>query len=657
MFTPEKMCKINVLVLSKHLNAVTGALGRSGLVHLIDAVSQSRQHLLSAVDLEQEHRRVGRMLERCEMLLEAFGIERDADIPSVDPLELGEMEPLLDKVFARYREQDVAIAKLLRDADAIGRETSRFSEMPLQTVKLEALRNLSHFYMVTGRLRPDAFLRARQALEGKAIFIRDEAYIDKVLVLASRKSRWSVEDDLGKYGFQKIELPEDVDGTLAEKRQDMETQVDWIRAELDRSRLAMVRLGEQYGAILLAVRHQLHTYVAIQKAQSKFGHTSQLYCVSGWVPSCRLEQVRSIVDEASTGVAVLEATPADQDEMVKSGLDQVPVKLNAGPWRRPFQMLVVNFSTPNYNEIDPSVFVGITFVLMFGYMFGDVGQGAVLALAGLCLRRSRRPLSQTVRDLGMLLVFCGFSAAVFGLLYGSYFGYENHRLLPPLWLSPLQQQDMPKLLLTAVILGVIFLSVAVFINIVNHFLARRYFDGTFDKFGIVGICFYWGVIGIALHAAVTRRFAPWELALVALPLLLLFVREPLHNLLRHGKLCHQGGLLHLFMESGIELMETLTGYLSGTISFVRVGAFAVSHAALCLAVYSIVGMLKDLPGGGLLALLVIILGNLLIILFEGMVAAIQCVRLEYYELFSRFLQGGGIAYKPFRLDGEEADKP
>lgn len=313
MFTPEKMCKIHVLVLSKHLNDMTGALGHSGLVHLIDAVSQSPQHLLNAVDLAQENRKISQMLERSETLLEAFGIERDADIPKIDPLELSEIEALLDNVFARYREQDIAISKLLRDADVISRDTNRFSEMPLQTVKLEALRNLSHFYMVTGRLRPDAFLRARQALDGKAIFIRDEAHIDKVLVLASRKSRWSVEDGLGKYGFEKIELPEDLEGTLVEKRQDMETQVDLIRTELDTCRLAMVRLGGQYGAILLAVRHQLHTYVAIQKAQSKFGHSSQLYCVSGWVPSSQLDQVRKIVDSASGGVAVLEATEADQD--------------------------------------------------------------------------------------------------------------------------------------------------------------------------------------------------------------------------------------------------------------------------------------------------------------------------------------------------------
>mgnify|MGYP001070986345 FL=1 len=136
---------------------------------------------------------------------------------------------------------------------------------------------------------------------------------------------------------------------------------------------------------------------------------------------------------------------------------------------------------------------------------------------------------------------------------------------------------------------------------------------------------------------------------VAIPLVLLFLREPLYNLIKHRNPFHESSFMDMFLEGCIELMETLTGYLSGTVSFVRVGAFAISHAALCLAVFAVIGMFKNMTFGTGLSIIVAILGNLLIILFEGMVAAIQCVRLEYYELFSRFFQGGGKAYKPFQF--------
>ena len=86
-------------------------------------------------------------------------------------------------------------------------------------------------------------------------------------------------------------------------------------------------------------------------------------------------------------------------------------------------------------------------------------------------------------------------------------------------------------------------------------------------------------------------------------------------------------------------METFTGYISGTVSFVRVGAFAISHAALCMAVFLIVGMVSKLPGGTLWEAVIIVVGNIVVIAFEGMVAGIQCIRLEYYELFGKYFSG------------------
>jgi V/A-type H+-transporting ATPase subunit I len=656
MFKPVRMCKINILLLQKHLNVITAALAESGLVHLVDATAQSKDRLLSAVNLDQDRRQIQKMLDRCQVLLEAIGVEKDAQAPEVDTLEKEEIELLLNKVSDRYQEYDREIATLLEDTALINQESDRLGEFPVQTVRLSTLRNLSHFYMVTGKMRMDTFLRARQVLENQALLVGSDDNSGKVLVLSSRANRWAVEEDLAKLGFEKIEIPDNLDSEITEKQKEYHDQIDALRIKLDQARLGVLRLGEQYGGVLLAIKRQLKTLLAVQQAQSMFGRSRHLYCISGWVPREKVDQVRELVRKASDGVGIVEVIDAEEDELVKAGLDEVPVKLQPSALERPFQMLVTNYSTPNYSELDPSIFVGITFVLMFGYMFGDVGQGAVLALAGLYLRFSKRNFSTTLRDTGTLLAFCGSSAVFFGFCYGSIFGYENHHILKPLWLSPLQEQDIPRLLLTAVAMGVIFLSVAVLINIINHFRAHKFFAGTFDKFGLLGILFYWGVLAIGIQVAVTRTFAAWQLVFVAVPLLLLFLKEPLHNWFHHRNPLYRSSFMDMFLEGGIELMETLTGYLSGTVSFVRVGAFAISHAALCLAVFAIIGMLKDLTLGSVLSIIVAILGNLLIILFEGMVAAIQCIRLEYYELFSRFFQGGGKAYEPFHFSEQPEDK-
>jgi V/A-type H+-transporting ATPase subunit I len=656
MFTPAKMCKVNILVLQKHLNSITSSLGDSGMVHLVNAVDQSQDNLLNAIDIKQNTAALQNMLNRCRLLIDALGIESDARVPDIGELEREEIDALLTRVYERYQEQDQVIAKLLQETDSISQENLRLTEFPLQNIRLAALRNLSHFYMVTGKMHMDAFLRARQVLDGQALFVRSEDNSGKVLVLSSRRNRWMVEEDLQKLGFVKLEAPEDVQGEVAEKRHELEDEIDVLRSKLNAARLAVLRLGERYGGLLLAIKRQLNSYLAVQQAQGMFGRLNHLCCVTGWVPKENLEDLRKIVSRATDGVGIVEAIDANDDALVKAGLDSVPVKFSSNALERPFQMLVTNFAIPNYHELDPSFFVGLTFVIMFGYMFGDVGQGAVLGLLGLYLRFSRRNFKLALRDTGTLLSLCGLSAVFFGFCYGSFFGYENHEFFEPLWLGPMQQRDIPQLLLTAVGMGVVFISIAVLINVLNHFLARRYFEGTFDKFGLLGICFYWGMLGVGINVAITRSLALWQLLFVAVPLLLLFLKEPLHNLFHHHNPFYQSSFLNVVLEGGIELMETMTGYLSGTVSFVRVGAFAISHAALCLAVFAIVGMLKEQTLGGVMSIIVAVLGNLLIIVFEGMVAAIQCVRLEYYELFSRFFQGGGVAYQPFRIKEEEKEK-
>ena len=251
-----------------------------------------------------------------------------------------------------------------------------------------------------------------------------------------------------------------------------------------------------------------------------------------------------------------------------------------------------------------------------------------------------------MKDVGTLLLCCGGSSILFGFLYGSIFGMED--LLPHLWLSPMH--DIPRLLITAVGVGVVFLSVSLIINIINHIRIRKFYKGTFDKYGILGLAFYWACLGVGINVMVTKEFKPWQIALVLTPLVLIFLSGPIHHFLHKPQAGEEKeGLFNVVLEGVVETLETLTGYLSGTVSFVRVGALAISHAALCLAISNIMNLTGSGIGGTLGKILIAIAGNALVICFEGMVAAIQCVRLEYYEMFSRYFKGDGIPYQPFQF--------
>jgi V/A-type H+-transporting ATPase subunit I len=175
---------------------------------------------------------------------------------------------------------------------------------------------------------------------------------------------------------------------------------------------------------------------------------------------------------------------------------------------------------------------------------------------------------------------------------------------------------------------------------------------TVDKFGLVGFIFYWGVLGLGIKAVVLNAGAPTALEvflLVLLPLLLLFFREPLHYLMTRKRGGHRPSVLSGVIEGFVDVLETVSSYIANTVSFVRVGAFALAHTALCVAVFSTERVVRTLPGGPLWSVLVVVGGNLLVIGLEGMVVSIQSMRLEYYEFFSKFFKGEGKAYQPFKL--------
>lgn len=652
MFQPDRMSKVNILVFSRYLGALTEALGRSGLIHLVSACQQEGAKMLKRLDVDNDLRSVENSLARCRVLLEALGVEESDVAPVMKHISRDETGELFETIDHRYREYADRIAGLISQQGELQRDSQRLSAMPFQDLEGAPLRSLSQLCVLAGTMSEENFLRARQTLSGSAVFVQSQAEPQQLLVLTTRRRHFAVADMLGKFGFRKFDFPAEVEaGTIADKRAQMESRMDELRRELNRVRLAVVQLGEEYGGVLLAIRRQLESLVAVRRAQGYFGQARQLYCICGWLPAAALPKLQQIVDDETGGTAVIEDVTGlcTQEE-----LDSAPVQFSRNALVRPFQALVANFGIPNYRELDPSVFVGITFVIMFGYMFGDVGQGAVLLAAG-ALMKCRRSLGEQVRDYGLLLVFCGISAIFFGFLYGSVFGFEG--LFRPLWLSPLHSGDIPRLLLTAVGIGVLFLSVSLLINVVNHFRARRYFDGVFDQYGVLGILFYWLCIGTACSVMFTRTVHGWQIGLIAAPLALLFLRVPIRMLLRRFRRGRDGsggasgneGWLNILLEAAITVMETLTGCLSGTVSFVRVGAFAISHAALCMAVFTIMQLVGSLPGGSLFKVLTAIGGNVLVICFEGMVAAIQCVRLEYYEMFARYFQGGGKPYHPFKL--------
>ena len=293
-------------------------------------------------------------------------------------------------------------------------------------------------------------------------------------------------------------------------------------------------------------------------------------------------------------------------------------------WLKPFVPLVESYGISRYGEFDPALPFAITYLVLFGAMFGDVGHGAVILLlsAGLIRRFGR---------IAWVGVAAGGVSMGFGLLYGSIFGYEN--LIEPLWLSPLH--DPVRVLTVAIAFGVGFITFTLLANAWNRAVAGRASDALFDSGGLAGLVFYLGAVaGLASLAGAADLAGPaWIVAGFGLAVVAAYKWFEA-----------RAGLAERILVTLIETLETAINLFSNTLSFMRVAAFSLNHVALALAVFTLAAGLSD--AGHWLTL---VLGNIVIIVLEGAIVAIQALRLMYYEGFSRFFSGDGKAFVPLRL--------
>ena len=321
--------------------------------------------------------------------------------------------------------------------------------------------------------------------------------------------------------------------------------------------------------------------------------------------------------------------------------DSPPISLKNPPVIRQFEFFTRLYGLPAYDEIDPTPLLAVTYTMLFGLMFGDVGHGLVLGLLGLYIHIAMG------KPLGSILVIVGVSSVGFGFLYGSIFGFED--ILPALWRRPMT--DITATLLFAVGIGVGLIVLSMCLHMYNAAKKRLYGDLLFSANGVAGLLFYSAVLWLAYRALFGGYGLTTPVVLLAVsPLLFVAFKRPIMRFIeRHGhQSARDSGLPAnpgmLVFNTIIELFETLLTYVTNTISFVRVGAFAISHAGM---MHVVLQLSQGVAGSH--NLLILILGNVVVMAIEGLLVGIQVLRLDFYEIFSRFYTGGGRGFASDRV--------
>lgn len=423
-------------------------------------------------------------------------------------------------------------------------------------------------------------------------------------------------------GWRTTDIPAEFHGHPAEVRGELTARMARLEEQYAQQEIKRRTRAAQadFHAQLISASHTLARAAPYAELATLMRGRGELVSVSGWIPAMQLPHLQEMLEQNLPGHFMLRSRPPRDDER-----QQVPSLLSHHRWLRPFTSLVLNYGVPRYGEIDPTILFAVSFVLMFGMMFGDLGHGAVIALTALVLRKRLGQYSS-------LVLAVGFTSAVFGLLYGSVFGYEH--LIPALWMPPLSD---PMLMLgVALGWGITFILLSTLLTIFNRIVDGRLREALLDSHGVAGLLLYLGLLASAWSISESGHAGIIAPLLVCASLAAIFFHAWQHNRGTH--------FVERLLIVVVEGFEAVMSYVSNTLSFLRLAAFSLNHVALAIAIFT-VGEMMHTAG----YLLTVVFGNIFILVLEGAIVAIQALRLEYYEGFSRFFGGDGKPFRPLTL--------
>ncbi|NPV53430.1 MAG: hypothetical protein HPY71_07890 [Firmicutes bacterium] len=712
------MSFIGALILRRDLPTVTAALGRRASLHIIE-ISEIRDIYPGGLadrltDLVKDKEPLAR-LSGLEKRLASIQGEFDAaplSLPAavaqtgrrsreshihlgggpvdLDPVRVAgdaaaildrEIEPAVGAVTGR-----VSVLKARRERnESLRRQLAGIQSLDID---LGGLRDLEFVYVTIGHVpranlaRLEESLREMPSVIVPYSFTRDEVFIAAATL---RHLEARLRAALKGAYFKPVELGEELSGTPRDALRRLEEDALGLDGVLKQEMKNLAALGERWGKTIQNLLDRVRFNGSVLEFYTHFGGTEQTALISGFVPSDEAEPVKRDLEEATAGRLVFEAraippgagtsgtgiTPGGTFNGRKRPSPLVAPTLLRNPgFLRPFEGLTITYGRPRYGELDPTMLLALTYVFMFGFMFGDLGQGLVIVALGALLALRPPGALRQFSGASSFLLLCGLSASIFGLLYGSAFGREG--LIPAIWERPIE--NISSFLVVGVLYGIFQNTAGLVIYFINNLRQGRVCEAVLGEFGLASSAFYFSLLGAAYSALVPRSAAGVRagLLIAAASLVVLIFREPIMRWVTYegppagtgrieqdgwvepgaGAGCASGsgpGESTGLLASLLGVFDIVLRHLTNSISFVRLPAFAIAHVALGIAIYTVAGSISGLPGGRLLSAVAIVLGNAGVIALEGMIVGIQCLRLEFYEFFSKFLSGDGVPYDPWRL--------
>lgn len=571
-------------------------------------------------------------------------LENPDDITPDDSLGLDEMFELVRRTNTDYLNMQEKKENYKKDIEECRNKQRDIAPFRPLDCKLQDVMHYKYINYRFGRIPIEYYHKMQKYLMNDltAIFVegeRDESSVYGAYFVSPGESL-KVDAVFRSLHFERITLNLVSDGTPADLYRELEKEIEETTKKINDLNKEVFQMLEDRAPQLVAAHQRLEemskNFDVRKMAARMQDNEEDSYILCGWMAESDVEKfLEETKDDDKIFIMV------EEDKETYFG--EPPTKLKNPKLFKPFEMYVQMYGLPAHNEMDPTIFVGLTYSFIFGAMFGDVGQGLLLALVGGLLYFWKKiPLAGIIGTAGVFSTF-------FGFMFGSIFGFED--IIDAVWLRPINSMTtLPFIgkLNTVFIVAVAFgMGVIIFTMILHIINALRSHDpgaAWFDVNGAAGLVFYASVVA-TIVLFMTGHKTPGGIVMAVMfgiPLLLILFKEPLTKKIQKRTDKMEEGKAMFLVQGFFELFETLLSYFSNTLSFVRIGAFAVSHAAMMEVVLMLAGVEEGNPNW-----IIVILGNLFVCGMEGLIVGIQVLRLEYYEMFSRFYKGSGRAFNPY----------
>ena len=639
----EKMALVNIIGRFEDLDETLIRCCDSGCFHIEPAF---RNEANSTVKLLNEKNPFGVPLKEFASLATEMGIElketQGTRFNGWTAEQFNELSENIDSEINEKNSERQALAKEVSDLEAAVLQVDHLRGMNSDFSKIFACK---HTACRIGRMPADNLAKL-QYYDQTFFFVPFETTKDFCwgMYFCAESDKELVDSIFRSMFFERIRLPDYVTGNTDEALKKLDSQIKEKKAKTEALDKELAALAKKHDATILEAYTALKKRYDIFELRRKVGAVKEKFYIKGFVPKKQADQFSEKFGDMDEVEVVL--LPPDADAYVTP-----PTVLKNSWFTRPFAMLVEMYGLPKYNGFNPTAFVAITYTLLFGIMFGDLGQGLLLFLGGLILGRKSK-------QAGGIVARCGLSSMIFGTLYGSVFGFEE--LLDPIYESfgidflPLKIfKQSTFILLTAVGIGIFLILVSMLINIYIGFKEKNYEKAIFGCNGIAGLVFYASVctgVICTIMLKIEVMSLPFKIFLIAIPLICIFCRVPFSIAVKYKKwkLSEDeedmtiGGFI---VENFFEMFEFLLSYVSNTMSFLRVGGFVLSHAGMMMVVMTLMNMANSFA----MKPVTLVIGNLFVMAMEGMIVAIQIIRLEFYEVFSRFYESDGKEFVPMSV--------